>query len=49
MTALLRQFAAGHNSDDIAAMSGWSPRTIRNRRAEAVEAVRRALARRVNA
>lgn len=49
MTDLLRLFASGRNSEDIAAASGWSPRTIRNRRAAAVEAVRRALAAEVSA
>ena len=43
LVALLRRFAAGETSEDIARGSGWSSRTIRNRRAEALEAVRRVL------
>jgi DNA-directed RNA polymerase specialized sigma24 family protein len=43
LVTLLRRFAAGETSEDIARGSGWSSRTIRNRRAEALEAVRRVL------
>ncbi|MFM9133165.1 MAG: HAD-IC family P-type ATPase [Actinomycetota bacterium] len=42
--ALLRRLAAGETTTQIALDSGWSARTIRNRRAAAVDAVRRALA-----
>lgn len=42
--ALLRRLAAGETTAQIALDSGWSARTIRNRRAAAVDAVRRALA-----
>ena len=41
---LLRRLAAGETTAQIALDSGWSARTIRNRRAAAVDAVRRALA-----
>jgi len=43
MIELLRKFGLGNNSDAIAAETGWSPRTIRNHRRAALDAVREAL------
>ena len=43
MIDLLRRFGLGNNSDAIAAETGWSPRTIRNHRRAALDAVREAL------
>jgi len=43
MINLLRRFGLGNNSDAIAAETGWSPRTIRNHRRAALDAVREAL------
>ena len=43
MVDLLRKFGLGNNSDSIAIETGWSPRTIRNHRRAALDAVREAL------